>query len=190
MRKKIAILAVSLLPSIVLAVQGPYIKAEAGKASTETFLGDSVDGFAGRLSAGYLFGENKFNYGVETGVLAFPHLSGREYTWFFNTYYADKTVSGYNVDLLGVLKYTFDSNFLIFTKLGVAYTHQDITESDSVNMPTQTENRYTSNSIRPEVALGIGFQLSPHAEVDLTASAIATPNDPMGTLLLGFAYSF
>ncbi len=189
MYKKILILALLLFPSVVLATSGPYIKAEAGLVSSHLLFGDNPDGFGGRIAAGYLFGQTKFNYGIESGALIYPHLSGQEHTLFGDNY-ADIVIEGYGIDLLGVLKYTFDSNFVIFAKGGAAYNHQEFTKDYSSWTSHIPKDQYTYNSVRPELALGTGYQFSPCTEVDLTASIVTTPEEPTTTLLLGFSYSF
>lgn len=190
MNKKITSFALLLLlsPSIALATQGPYMQVEAGRVASDGIIFSSdIGGFGGRVSAGYLFGENKFNYGIETGALLYPHLSGRDYGWFSSSYYTDQVIKGYGVDLLGVLKYTFDCHFLIFAKGGAAFNHQELSETYSYS---STKNHYTYNSVRPELALGIGYKFTPNTEIHLTTSAIATPYQPTGTIMLGFSYSF
>lgn len=186
-KKIISYCCLLFFPMIALATNGPYITAEfGGISSTRSLIFDNQSGYGGRIAGGYLFGETHFNYGLESGVLYYPHLSGTDGLFFVT----NDVVSGYNIDLLGVIKYTFDCHFLIFGKAGAAYVNQKITGKSNVGTITVTENdKY--RSITPEVALGIGYQLTPKTEINLTTSTTFPNNSAaITTLMLGLSYSF
>ncbi len=197
MYKKLPILIFFILPTLLFALPGPYFKAEVGEIAEAVpfpiyFLtyADS-SGIGGRIAAGYLFGNSHFNYGIEAGTLIYPHLSGHNCSLLENC--SLEIVQGYGMDVLGVIQYTFDSHFLVFGKGGAIYNHQKIINKnmDTWNgVETWNETQETKISYSPELALGIGYQLSNHTEIILTESTMLTHQSMMNTLLLGISYSF
>jgi len=171
-------------PMLALSTPGPYIKVEGGKLDSVSFFFGGVSGYGGRVATGYLWGQYKFNYGLESGFMLYPHLSGNDS--FFGFFSVPKTLSGYNVDLAAIIKYKFDSNFLVLAKAGAVYANQQSTISYYY---TKCQTKHSS--IAPEIALGIGYQLSPKTEISLTASLSASSHstDAISALLLGVSYS-
>lgn len=159
-------------------VAGPYIGISGGiggmdtpklsdyaKSASGNYSESLRSGVAGRAYAGYLFGDS-LKYGLEVGGAFYPNnkyslgIVGSSMKW---------TYSGYNVDVLGVLRQSF-SNFNIFAKAGLAYTWQKL-ESQSVFPAGQTTSISTSK-VLPEVAVGFGYDFTPNFGANLAYSHI------------------
>jgi hypothetical protein len=187
---------------------GFYVQGEVGPVaitSDESNGGDFVllssdFGFGGRVSGGYLWNNDNLYYGVELGALYYPNIDS-DIT--FGPFEIDNKYEGVNVDLLGVLKYVFDSGFTVFAKAGGAYVYQKTANTVSATFDNVTGSlQLTNNSgskIMPAVALGLGYQFNPNWEVDLTANGVFTgttsslDSNPAATttdLLVGVTYHF
>jgi hypothetical protein len=218
-----------LCPLAALASPGYYVQGEAGlvEATTDVtppdpyfavgdiigmiFLGPIPNwniGDGGRVSAGYLWGNNNVNYGVESGITYFAiKNSGDEQTTYGSTTSTGNNQTRYdgvNVDLLGVLKYTFNCGISVFSKAGGVYTYQHA--DNNYNITTNgvmVENVQVTSSgekIYPEVAVGMGYQFNPHFETDLTLTKAfgsdyhspydSDPVNPPSSLFLGVTYHF
>lgn len=204
MKKLILVIVVPLilLPVMTYAAPGYYIQGELGMVALSAGTHDMFNpifnpaGGAGRLSVGHLWGDNNFNYGLETGLMYYPHADMDSFIFADTT----TTYKGYNFDILGVIKYTFDSGFSLFGKAGGAYVHQNATSSldisvDGISVSTSTSA--SGSRVAPEVALGVGYQLTSNLGLNLTADTVfaGTPSasNPVATtnsLLLGLAYRF
>lgn len=199
--KKTILAVLTFIPTVVFANPGAYIQAQAGVNFVDPTTGRNVtattaSGFVGGVGIGYLLGNNTLNYGAELNSLWYPSTTGD--VNYFGGRVADNKYNGYNISLLGVLKYTFCSNgFVVLGKAGVAFTHQEQTVT-SVGFPDISGS---SSKISPELALGVGYQFNPNVEVDLTADAVIVPSssnnnltgttpDNNGNLLLGLIYHF
>jgi hypothetical protein len=203
------LLSLAFLPVLAFANPGPYLQGELGATVITIDTSDgavwdffsSTSGFGGRLSAGYLWGNNNFNYGLEVGGLYYPNIEFDEYVFGFDN--EKFKYDGYDLDLLGVLKYTFNNGFDVFAKAGGDYVHQHLTVDanvtiDGVTSPSVRILDTTGSTVAPEVALGLGWQFNPHWEADLTSSiafvgSASLPNHPeatTSTLLLGLTYHF
>lgn len=165
------------------AVSGPYIGAQIGiggmdtkKLSQETkeefptIHKEDIhhwDPIVGRIFGGYLWSQDALSYGAELGFAMYPD----------NTYKLEDNQSGptkynykyegYNIDLLGVVKYVVANNLNVFGKAGVAYASQKFslkTESSSMD---KTEYEFL-----PEVAVGVGYDINQNVAIDLTYSHI------------------
>jgi len=174
--KNITLLAtLLLLPLSALATPGFYTQAEVGAISLSDGnqsmfnFGKNPSGAVYKLGAGYLWGDDNFNYGIETDVSYLPHA-----TLDSNIYLADAKIKykGLAVSLLGVMKYTFDNGFLAFVKAGGAYVRQTQNATLTVLGYTASDTSYTDHKYAPEAALGIGYKFNPNWEADLTADAI------------------
>ncbi len=194
-------LAILLLPSIALAQSGNYVQGQVGGVylvNGTQFGIYGPTGTAWRASGGHLWGDNNFNYGIEAGLGYFPHATMEEDIFFIKD---TLDYSGYSADLLGVLKYTFNSGFDLFGKAGLAYLNQKSTAKSSLNsygMDIYARHSMDGSKIGPELAIGLGYQFTPAWEASLTEStvfisnkisqnnAVATTN----TLLFGLSYHF
>jgi len=169
------------------SIPGLYVQGEAGASGTQGAL---FFGPAARLSAGYLWAaDNYLSYGIESGVSYNKN----------KLYWSDDFKPGYtsvNLDLLGVLKYTFESGFNVFAKAGGDYSH--ITTFIDYN-DIEVDSNTSIDQVFPEVALGMGYQINQNVEIDLTAStafskAGSGKNQQLGTfnnnLMLGLTYHF
>ena len=162
--KKVILAALALVPALAFANPGAYVQAQAGVNIVDSGLTgvSTMTGFGGGLGAGYLWGDNTINYGLELDAIGYPSSSTTDQG-------VDLTINGYNISLLGVLKYTSCSTgFVAFGKAGAAYVHQKFT----VDIPGFGSANVSGNDVAPEVALGVGYQFNPNWEVDLTADWI------------------
>lgn len=189
-------------PGFYIQGQGGFVAIIPGGSDFESDLFDLSDGGTGRLSGGYLWGDNNLNYGLETGVMIYPNA--RSSDSFLNLF--DTKYEGFNLDLLGVLKYTFNCGFNVFAKAGLAYMHQHVTTDsinftlfDAVNVPSVQLADNTGNKIAPEIAAGIGYQFNPNFEINLalmsaitgsTSPVAANPVATTSSVMLGLAYHF
>jgi hypothetical protein len=148
-------------------------------------------GVSYRASLGYLMGVSNFNYGAELGYTGYPD----------NTYsngYNKLTYSGHTIDLLGVGKYNFsntETGFFAVGKAGAAYVSQK-TKANNFNK--------TQTAIKPELAVGLGYNMSRKVALDVTMSRIfagqanptgnsvnsATQVSSVNTLMAGITYNF
>jgi outer membrane immunogenic protein len=173
--KKILVIttaATILASGAVIAKPGTYIGANLGIGGIQTKKMDTeglsnykfnINGLAGRVNAGHLFGQNSFNYGIEVGYAMYQS----------NKYTIGDTASfiykGYNIDILGVAQYNFNSNWNIFSKAGVAYVHQKTTTSEDKFFNPYTDSK---NKFLPEVAIGGGYEFDNGLGLNLTFSHI------------------
>lgn len=201
-----SVIVATLLPISAFATSAiPYIQGDVGVASRlmDHPFRDEQTGFIGRLAAGALWGESQLHYGLEAGIAGFPNLGSKEKSTlqFGDISITDKyteKLSGYNLDLLGVLKYVFTSNVTAFMKLGVVYAHQHFEGNLTIEDMPIAGLTYTANSFAPEAAIGLGYQATPHVEFDLTAGTTFSGGkwssnqntDSIGSITLGMAYSF
>jgi opacity protein-like surface antigen len=202
--KSLAFISMLLFPLASWAVPGAYVSGEVGGVlvnSTTIFENDSSTGFGGRAALGYLWGDNNFNYGLESGILVYPHAEADSTVFLNGVPFLNSTLvyDGYNIDLLGVVKYTFDNGFALFAKGGGAYVYQKATAT--VQTPLgQTSDSATQSKVAPEVAGGIGYQFNPNFEADLTTSVVfaGSPSDTnsndivcgTASAMLGLTYHF
>lgn len=205
MKKLIPLLFLLLSPVAASANAGYYLQGEGGivAATPRSDLSHSFiplsGGAGGRISGGYLWGDNNFNYGLESGIFYAPHVT-EEGDNYFILGTEDMKYSIVNVDLLGVLKYTFNNGIALFTKGGFAYSHQHVKVTDTTTLfnGTTTDTYDGSGSkIAPDAAIGIGYQFNPNIEMDLTANTVfishgsaSNPASPNGSLMLGLTYHF
>jgi hypothetical protein len=213
-------------PLAAMASPGYYVQGEAGMVETTTditpsdpyfafddligmiFLGPMPNwqtGPAGRLSGGYFWGNNNFNYGLESGITLYKindiendQQVGDENGTFSTRY------TGINADLLGVAKYTFNCGFTVFGKAGGVYVYQYASNNYQIStdgIVNENVSVHTSGGkIYPEVAVGMGYQFTPHLETDLTLTKAfgsdyhspydTDPVNPPSSLFLGVTYHF
>ena len=192
MIKKIAILLL-LIPTTIFAAPGLYIQAEGGLITStglddDPFLDINIDPTA-RLSLGYLLGDCNFNFGLEAGG---TYYRASDQSTTFLGQKEDVTVDGSVFDLLAVAKYTFNSGFNVFAKAGGAYITRNINRtitSSGIAYP------YNGNSsvAAPELAVGLGYQLTPHWGISLTGNALfnaPAPMNHMADAMIGVSYRF
>lgn len=213
MKKKLLASLLALGITSAIAAPGAYISAEGG---TATITGSDFDigyGPAGRIAAGYLFGDQNFNAGVELGVTGYTNLDGtydismydEEYDYFYRAQ-NNFSISGHNFDLLAVGKYTFNNHFLVLGKIGLSYVNldvsDDVTVSDSYGDEATGHGDASSSDWRGTLALGVGYQFTPQVAATLTAAGTSlgsNDNDDNSnnnndgnliTYMLGLTYSF
>lgn len=221
--KNLAVLSVvsflSLTSVSSYAAPGAYLQAQGGiggmnttyhtTTSADYYDEVSIDrGLAYRLSTGYLWGQNNFNYGLEAGYSGYPQNkytegNGNKYTEVNGTV---ETYNGNYIDLLGVAKYNFsgsDHGFFVTGKAGMAYLTQKF-EADFPAYLNTPAYKKTVTGYKPEVAVGTGYNFSQKVSMDLSYQHVfASEADPAGnteedvtklssvnTLLLGLTFHF
>lgn len=131
------------------------------------------NGVAYRAEVGYLWAKAHDQYGLEIGYMGYPK----------NTYDVDYVTptlvyKGYTTDLLVVLKHNYSSGLNIFGKIGAAYVTQRLInpQENNASAPDTSVNGKsifcTNSKILPEVALGLGYNLSQHLGIDLSANYV------------------
>ncbi|WIH24962.1 outer membrane protein [Photobacterium damselae] len=184
----------SLVCGNAMAKAGPYIGVNIGSGGMDTpeLEGNQTSsyelrGLAGGIDAGYLWQTQQVEYGVELGFDTYAKNKYRIGDAFRMDY------KGYNLDLLGVAKYNFSSQWNVFGKAGLAYVNQKLTVDDF-----GSKNK---NEIKPKVALGFGYDFTPelgmNAEYSHVFAADANSLKSDGTkvasvnmLTLGVQYRF
>jgi opacity protein-like surface antigen len=169
---------------------GAYVQGSLGETAIfelPILSGGTPTTFSGRLAAGYLWGYDNFNYGIEVGGMYYPSASDSVENVL------DYKVDGYNIDMLGVLKYTADSGVILFAKAGAAYVNQKL----ELSIPYFGLESKTDSKIAPEVALGAGYQFSDNWEMNLTVTGVfagASGNNNVvttnGSAMIGVSYRF
>ncbi|ODN44058.1 outer membrane protein [Piscirickettsia litoralis] len=182
--KKILIataVATALVSGAAIAKPGAYVglnlglggmdtpKWDTNKLPANTSDKEERGGLAGRIDAGYLWGQGPFNYGVEMG---FASYANNTYKISSGSASEELKYSGYNVDLLGVAQYNFTPNWNIFGKAGVAYVHQKTEISVADGGLSATPFSKSENKLLPEVAIGGGYQFANGLGLNLTVSHI------------------
>lgn len=182
--KKVILAALALVPALALATPGAYVQVQGGGNwvdSNSSFNNSSFTGYSGVVDAGYLWGADTVNYGLEVDGTWYPNSTA-------SSNGTNLKVNGYNVGLLGVLKYTSCTTGLVgFGKLGVDYVNQKISGYGTRNFSN------TKDQAAPEADLGVGYQFNPNWEMDLTGNYVYTNNNTAnnnGNLLLGLTYRF
>jgi opacity protein-like surface antigen len=159
-----------LVPGITLATPGAYVSLNAGvnQIDSNNRLQKTTTGFAGGFAAGYLWScNNSIEYGIEGDALLYPNSnSSKDVSGVLPPPIGDLQIQydGYNLSLLGVLKYVSHSGFVGFIKGGAAYVDQQVTSHLYYGTFTQP----AKNMFAPEASIGVGYALNRNFEVDLT----------------------
>ncbi|UKA11928.1 outer membrane protein [Photobacterium damselae] len=194
------LIVVGVLSSLVcgsaMAKAGPYIGVNIGSGGMDTpeleinqTSSYELRGLAGGIDAGYLWQTQQLEYGVELGFDTYAKNKYRIGDSFYMDY------KGYNLDLLGVAKYNFSSQWNVFGKAGLAYVNQKLTV-DGLGLSGKNKNE-----IKPKVSLGFGYDFTPelgmNAEFSHVFAADANSLKSDGTkvasvnmLTLGMQYRF
>lgn len=177
--KKLVLCLLALTPAFAFAAPGPYASVEAGvnwvvpdanwTGGPSNVSQNDATGIAGGAAAGYLWGNNTINYGLEVDALSYPDSNGSSQT--VNGFPYGTKYDGYNLSLLGVLKYTSCSTGITaFVKGGAAYVDQQVSitglHGNTINSTSNT------NDFAPEAAVGVGYMLNPNLEVDVIADEV------------------
>lgn len=157
-----------LASGAAFAKTGPYVGLNAGWGGMDTAKITKTDtqsnklhhGIAGRVSAGYLFGQDEhFNYGAEVGYTALPQnkykIDGKDFKY-----------DSHNIDLLAVAKYNINSNVDVFGKAGGAYVTQKTSGSYEKGL------QESKSKLLPEVAVGAGYDFKNGLGLNVTYSHI------------------
>lgn len=113
-----------------------------------------------------------FLLGAEVG---YQYLPNTRYT--FDQTSAGVTTNGISVkysdylfNLLAVGKYYVNNQFNVFAKAGIAYVNQKITLSQAAS-PNLVSNP-SSEKIKPQIAVGLGYNVTPNVEVTAQYSRV------------------
>lgn len=170
-----------------------------------TRYSDSTDfNFAARAEAGYLFGvTSNLLVGAEVGYNYFPKTKLADVTFNGKSSTANITTNtnAYVFDALGVAKYFVTENFNVFGKAGLAYVHTvsttTTTLTDSSVTPatvTVTTEKSKNDAYLPEVAAGVGYNITPALEATVAynhAFGTGDDNNPgYNMVLAGLDYHF
>lgn len=180
------------------ATPGAYMNGSLGIGGMDTdktsiYNSNLRSGIAYRAGLGYLWGEDQYHYGLELGYTGYP--SNQYTSSLVNIKY-----TGYYVDLLGVGKYNFtssDEGFFVLGKAGLAFVSQ---RTHATGIPYNK----TQTALKPEVALGAGYNVNKNVAVDMTFAHVfggqanpaattdsaATRVSAVNTLMAGITYSF
>lgn len=146
-------------------------KLDAAEKSIATSHSESIRrGVAGRAYAGYFWQAANFLFGPEIGASTYPKNKYRLSRTSIGS--GSWTYSGYNIDLLGIAKYAFDSGFNIFGKAGLAYAEQKVELKATLNSGASADTTETENDVLPEVAAGLGFDWTDQFSTNITYSHI------------------
>jgi len=191
--KKVLLSVLAFLPCAAMAAPGAYVSAGAGLNITDSEVSyvNDFTGAVGNVAVGYLWGDNTLDYGLELGGTYYPDSTSQASGVKFK-------MDGYNVSLLGVLKYITCSGFDVFGKVGGAYVDQKLTAT----IPGIGSASVTGDTFAPEVALGVGYMFNQNVEMDLTDDMVFAQNgtnsgsfgNPQpnnnANLILSVAYNF
>jgi hypothetical protein len=199
------IVLTSVLASSTLAVMtanaalpsGLYVSGQVGYADTNRPLTLSPnlanDGLAGRLAIGYKLIPS---FAVELGYLQLPTT---EVSKYIPGHFVTLSNQQHAIDVVakGILPIT--SNVNIYGKLGAAYLTTQIQGTTTVDNIPFTVDLNSQLGIEkrqwaPEVAIGMGYDITPNVSVDTSLTHIQTiGNNRPGNidfLAVGVAYTF
>ena len=180
--KKLVLGLLVLTPAFAFAVPGPYATVQAGvnTVNVSNAAQKSTVGFAGGAAAGYLWGDNTWNYGLEADAVVYPNSnSSKRYLTNSDT---QSQYDGYNLSLLAVLKYTCcKTGFTAFVKGGGAYVDQQLTLTSNNN----SFSFHAQNTFAPEAAVGVGYMFSPNLEADFTYDHVFADKQSLANLQAG-----
>lgn len=167
---------------------GLYVSGQVGYADTHmksrlvsgAGLGLDNDGLAGRLALGYKITPK---LALEVGYLQLSDANisiQREGSTFSNEQYA--------IDLAAKGTLPITNNVNLYGKLGVAYL------TTKLDANTKFDNNISKRMFAPEVAVGMGYDITPNVTVDTSLTHIQT----LGThrpgnidfLAVGVGYNF
>lgn len=176
----------STLPGFYLGLGAGYgqmntPKLNAAEKATGTILGgqsESRRGLTGRGSLGYLWAfpqSQNVQLGAEVGYNYYPkseyslgNSSAAKFAWDYKSWSAD---------LLAVAKYNFkETGFNIIGKVGPAYVKQrttvTVTGTPLPGMIVPMTGSRSKNAVKPEAAIGVGYDINQNIGIDLVYSHI------------------
>jgi len=138
----------------------PYINLQFGYGERDTgnisgLQQNTRSGFAYRIAVGYLFASSPyFRFGPEVGYLGVPD----------NQYSDNVNYDGEAADLLLNIVFQNETPWYLMFKGGVAYVTQRLTDTAG--------SRSTERRILPEAAVAIGYRISKHFSLAISANRI------------------
>jgi outer membrane immunogenic protein len=180
--KKLVLTLIALTPALAFATPGPYATLQAGvnTVNTQNIFQTSTTGFAGGAAAGYLWGTNTINYGLEADALVYPNSKSSKNIGAGHD--LQSLYDGYNLSLLAVLKFTpYSTGFTAFVKAGGAYVNQQLTNTIfGLTVATQSASTFA-----PEAAAGIGYIFTPNLELNVTWDHVFADDETTADTLVG-----
>lgn len=164
-------------------LDGAGVVTNPGTAGNRVRLkGGSEDGIAGRIFIGY--NVNEF-FGVELGGAAWSQAdyNGNIYDPTDTTFLgkARGNQNTWDIDLLAKVTYPFENGFKVFAKGGGAYvwSNTDISRNTmAINAPlTRAKADSSESELRPEAAVGIGYNIDDNWSVNAQYAYIWGNND-------------
>lgn len=202
MIKKLALSAVAVATLGVASAshaadaEGAYIFAQPGLSMTHIqsktidgvkVNGDKENGFGFRLGAGYDF--NQY-VAAELGLAKYANaeidVAGFE----------EAKVKPFAIDLLVKGTYALSDDFFVYGKTGIAYVNVNYNSSNNFFEDDKSDNKHF---LRPELALGAGYNVNENVAVDASYSRIVGTGDVQNTpdylpnldlLAVGITYKF
>ncbi|MFZ0219520.1 MAG: outer membrane beta-barrel protein [Candidatus Aquirickettsiella sp.] len=172
---------------------GLYVSGQAGYADTQiksqvknNGLGFDNNGLAGRLAIGY---KATPNFAVELGYL---QLSSAKFN-IGGPRFSNKQ-DAIDVAAKGMLPIT--NNVNIYGKLGVAYLTTELKEKSAQGRTTDLNSAQgiAKRTFAPEVAVGMGYDITPNVSVDTSLTHIQTLGSKrpgnIDFLAVGVGYNF
>lgn len=145
-----------------------------GSTLDTTYTGDQLrSGVSYRGDLGYLWTFDHNQYGLEMGYMGYPKntydlgdsdgANGKETLVY----------KGSTVDALIVLKHNYDNNMNIAAKVGAAYVTQKLQNAQAADIQISGQSIFmTRSAVLPEVALALGYDLTPNVGINLGANYV------------------
>lgn len=176
---------------------GGYIFGQAGygfDSSTQTLDGGITrNGFAGRVGGGYHV--NKY-FGLEAGFAYLPRLSSSQTVITSGGQSISGTVSSYNYafDVMAMGTLPMTQQFFAFGGAGAAYVLTHNTGTATVSGQTVSVRSDTKGYVRPKVAAGLGYNVTPKVALTVEYDHIFQVGQKFplsfNDVLAGVQYSF
>lgn len=172
---------------------GLYVNGQVGYADTnmksqvkDNGANFANDGLAGRLAIGYKVTPN---FALELGYL---QLSNAEFNIGASSF--SNKQDAIDVAAKGILPIT--NNVNIYGKLGVAYLTTELKEKNAAGktLDINTAQGISKHQWAPEIAIGMGYDITPNVTVDTSLTHIQTLGDNrpgnIDFLAVGVGYNF
>lgn len=132
-----------------------------------------------RLAVGYMWENNaSLQYGIEAGYENL-HRVKQSYQQFV------LEARQYQIDTVGVVDYFFCKRWDVFAKAGAAYTKRTVSGNYR-----QASYSGAYDKFSPKVALGVGYNLTNHVNLNISLENNFQDVSPHRDLLAGIKYTF
>ncbi|MBX9704655.1 MAG: hypothetical protein K5Q00_00240 [Gammaproteobacteria bacterium] len=158
----------------MLTYQPSSFPTTTGSALNTTYTGDQLrQGVTYRGDLGYLWTFDHNQYGLELGYMGYP--KNNYDLGDVNGANGKKTLvyKGSTIDALIVLKHNYDNNINIAAKFGAAQVTQKLENAQATDIQIGNQTIFMRRSaVLPEVALALGYDLTPNVGIDLGANYV------------------